>query len=267
MSKTTFVKIENYTDSYDTDKNTPLIGKTTEKKGLKKSTKAKILGVLVGVTSGSIIGNKAIAENPDYKGLPTDTIKQEEISTASQALPDTIEFGGKKVKVVYEADNGQIESDNSKGKQKLTTKEELFSLGHLNEIYTEMWQEILPEEQLKILYYFNIGRQNNLDQKQIVKLAKNLTKYFYYIQNSINYIQNPVGNYKGGPSKKVIGEDIEKIIPSVGTIFSEKGKQLDNIVYEIEQKGLEESKKGLEESKKGLEESKKGLEESKKSLI
>ena len=126
-----------------------------------------------------------------------------------------------------------------------------------DDVDRNMWSKLTPEDQSRVLHYYGLGKQSGLTNEQLKSLGYRVLSYFYYIQASINYINNPTGEYKGGPGKRVLGKQIEKLIPEVGTIFSDKGKQLDDAVKRIMDEHIrqnrEETAKNREETAKNRE--------------
>lgn len=82
-----------------------------------------------------------------------------------------------------------------------------------DDVERNMWADLTDEDQSRVLHYYSIGKQSNLTNEQLKTLGYRVMSYFYYIQASINYINNPTGEYKGGPGKRVLGKQIEKTDP------------------------------------------------------
>lgn len=151
----------------------------------------------------------------------------------------------------------------------IVTKETFLSETRIEKAYMKLWNDILPAEQERLLHYFAIGKENKLNNEQLEDLGSDLVAYFGYVQRSINYINNPSGKYTGGLGKRVLGKQIEKLIPQVGTIFSDKGKQLDDAIKSIMTEHLRKSDETLrkqDETLKVLNETLKILEQIQKSF-
>ena len=128
-----------------------------------------------------------------------------------------------------------------------------------DDVERSMWADLTAEEQSRVLHYYSIGKQSNLTNEQLKTLGYRVMSYFYYIQASINYINNPTGKYKGGPGKRVLGKQIEKLIPQIGTIFSDKGKQLDDAIKSIMTEHIRKSDEGIRKSEEGIRKSEETL--------
>ena len=124
-----------------------------------------------------------------------------------------------------------------------------------DDVDRNMWSKLTPEDQSRVLHYYGLGKQSGLTNEQLKSLGYRVLSYFYYIQASINYINNPTGEYKGGPGKRVLGKQIEKLIPQVGTIFSDRGKQLDDVIKRIMTENIRKSDENIRKSDENIRKS------------
>lgn len=135
-----------------------------------------------------------------------------------------------------------------------------------DDVDRNMWSKLTPEDQSRVLHYYGLGKQSGLTNEQLKSLGYRVLSYFYYIQASINYINNPTGEYKGGPGKRVLGKQIEKLIPQVGTIFSDKGKQLDDAIKRIMTEELKNKQEELKNKQQQLKDKQEELRKKNETL-
>lgn len=135
-----------------------------------------------------------------------------------------------------------------------------------DDVDRNMWSKLTPEDQSRVLHYYGLGKQSGLTNEQLKSLGYRVLSYFYYIQASINYINNPTGEYKGGPGKRVLGKQIEKLILQVGTIFSDKGKQLDDAIKRIMTEELKNKQEELKNKQQQLKDKQEELRKKNETL-